>query len=179
MTTKRMGTLLCTIIFSTTLVAQVPGRNLNAYEKAVKGNDIKTVKSYVNDPAFGANVKFSDGSTPLHWSAYAGQNTMTKYLLKHGASANAQTSTGTPLHWSVNNGKHDTTKTLIDHGKADPNAKITNSGLTPLHWQLAQEKNHVKGSLSIYSSEMLPSTYSTSKAIQQPIMLPVKATKIC
>jgi ankyrin repeat protein len=90
-----------------------------------------------------ANVKNSEGSTPLHYTASRttgsrrNRTGMAELLLANGADVNAKDNDGqTPLHWIGGYESDDMVKLLIING-ADVNAK-DNEGKTPLHWMIAR-----------------------------------------
>ncbi|EKX48398.1 hypothetical protein GUITHDRAFT_57440, partial [Guillardia theta CCMP2712] len=60
--------------------------------------------------------KANDGSTPLHWAAWATRIKVVHYLLRHGANPNIQDADGnSALHLATDMGDSDTVEQLLDH----------------------------------------------------------------
>ena len=69
-----------------------------------------------------ANVRFTDGSRPLHHAATWGYDRIVALLLARGADPDARDRTGsTPLHWAATNGHRRSCELLLKAG-ADVNA---------------------------------------------------------
>lgn len=110
--------------------------------------DKKAIERLIADGAK-VNKPDSDGYTPLHWAAEAGQPSVVALLIRKGADANVANSYGyTPLHLALQGresgklfprdphtrvpGNRDAARVLILKG-ADVNAKVRN-GFTPLDY---------------------------------------------
>jgi ankyrin repeat protein len=110
------------------------GEPLDIFEaSAVSGGSERGVALLTADPSLiGA---FSvDGFTPLHLSAYFGQEEMASVLLEHGADPNAVSRNSMalrPLHSAAVSRALGIVTNLLDRG-ADVNAK-QHGGWTPLH----------------------------------------------
>ncbi len=100
------------------------------------------------------NYRFEDGQTPLHFSAIAGHEKITKFLLENNASTNVQDSSGaTPLHEAVRYGNTNIAKMLLDSG-ANINAK-DNLGKTPILIAMpAQKRDELYTLLISYKSDV-------------------------
>jgi ankyrin repeat protein len=85
------------------------------------------------------------GDSPLHWPAHNGYTEIVRYLLDHGAVANAHEIGwigGTPLHWASE--RHPEIIRMLVAAGANPNAQVEKSGSdhlggTPLHWCARQK----------------------------------------
>jgi ankyrin repeat protein len=85
----------------------------------------------VATPAYAQEAPSGDGSTPLHWAAYADDLARVDRLVKSGAKVNAANDIGvTPLWAASLNGSAAIVARLLDAG-ADPNLALL-SGETPL-----------------------------------------------
>lgn len=102
----------------------------NAFTIAVNSGNEEIAKLLLD-----AGAKIGDGAhtlTPLHFAAAAGNTSMIRFLVKHGANINAgSTDAGmTPLMQAIYAAKTDSVKTLIEL-KAKVNTK-TSDGTSPL-----------------------------------------------
>ena len=99
--------------------------------EAAKNGDLEMVKRVLNS---GRAVLVMDeqGSTPMHWAAFGGQNHVIQYLLDSpGFSVNERNRNNvTPLHWAAINGHRDTVDLLVSRG-AEIDA-CDDEGRTPL-----------------------------------------------
>jgi ankyrin repeat protein len=99
--------------------------------EAVKSDDAAAVKALLRQRAL-VNSADGDGSTPLHWAAYADNLVLAKKLLDAKADVNAVTrlQAETPLFMACQAGSAAMINLLIAHG-ADAN-RVNSLGTTPL-----------------------------------------------
>ena len=72
------------------------------------------------------------GDSPLHWPAHNGYTEIVRYLLDHGAVANAHEIGwigGTPLHWASE--RHPAIVRMLVAAGADPNARVEKATPSP------------------------------------------------
>lgn len=109
--------------------AQVNPMNFNqefsVLTAAVMAEDINMIKLLVEK---GANI---DQSKALNFAAMGHNVEITRFLLKHGASANSMYAGSTALHEAIENGEIEIMKLLLENG-ANVNAK-DELGETPLY----------------------------------------------
>jgi ankyrin repeat protein len=75
-----------------------------------------------------------DGRTGLHWAARNGHLRACRWLIAHGADANARTVDGTcALHWAVWRGELKVAQYLVDKAGADLHS-INNYGCNAIQW---------------------------------------------
>lgn len=103
--------------------------------KAAKAGDLDKLEKLVATDDALVHARDTDGSTPLHCSAWKGHREIVAFLLKAGADANAQNSNEhwgtTPLHAAAHANQAAIAELLIENG-AKVNARDL-SGKTPLH----------------------------------------------
>ncbi len=86
-----------------------------------------------------SNLRYTDGQTPLHFSAIFGHYAIADYLLAHEADTSSQDSAGaTPLHEAIRYGHLDVASLLLDYG-AYVNSK-DNLGKTPIMLIMPKER---------------------------------------
>lgn len=120
--------LLALVVFAAAQSATAPDRRL---PDAAMHGDLAAVRSLLADNV-DVNAAQGDGSTALHWAAYAGHVEMVRLLLAHRASLKAHTRLGalTPLMMAARNGHTDVIRVLLD---ANDDATAANAnGTTPL-----------------------------------------------
>jgi ankyrin repeat protein len=106
----------------------------------------------VDSPVHMFNFAHASGWTHLHQAAYTNRPDIAKFLLDHGANANAETDQGqTPLHFAAYNDAEMIVELLIEHGAHTSAA--ARDGTTPLHLAcLAGKSKTVKRFLELIPS---------------------------
>jgi ankyrin repeat protein len=107
----------------------------------VRVGNLQKIKNLIN---FGVsvNVRYKDGTTPLHYAACYSVNVESlKYLVSQGAEVNVKSNDGTtPLHYAAgNNANVKILEYLVTHG-AEINVE-NNNGTTPLHYAAGDNAN--------------------------------------
>src|SRR5690348_9511220 len=105
-----------------------------AIAQAAAAGDVALVEELIGQTPDLLNCASSDGWTPLHVAAHAGQISVAEYLLAHGAEADTPAKNdlrSTPLLRAVMAGQTEMAALLLAHGA---NVNTPNSaGATPLH----------------------------------------------
>jgi ankyrin repeat protein len=100
------------------------------------------------------NIRFADGSTPLHFAAREGYTGLISFLLKKKADTQVKNGSGTtPLHEAARSGKTEAMRMLIAAG-AEVNVQDA-KGNTPLHIAIPPE-NHQEAISLLLSNKADP-----------------------
>lgn len=120
------------LILGVVLLAGCTSSAVRMHEAAFDGNAPR-VQRYL-DRGVSANAMTRSGTTSLHAAAYRGNDAVVEMLLAHGASPNLVDGRGwIPLHQAVDRGHALIAERLIKAG-ANVNARMGDSGYTPLDW---------------------------------------------
>lgn len=121
-----------TILFVTALLALGLAARGSATElcEAARDGDLSIVEKLLGADPKSVDVRDENGRTPLHWACQSGHTPVVKYLLEHGADANAKLEDNTTPLFICLRGRHpEAVRTLIENG-ADVNA-MSDVGMTP------------------------------------------------
>lgn len=105
-----------------------------ALAQAAEAGNVALVAELIEQTPDLVNCASSQGWTPLHMAAHAGQGPVVEFLLAHGADVNTPAMNdlhNTPILWAVVAGQTEMVALLLAHG-ADVNAP-NSAGATPLH----------------------------------------------
>jgi uncharacterized protein len=106
---------------------------LTIFEAAATGKINNIIRLLARDPSL-VNSYAEDGFQPLGLACFFGHLDTAEYLVRVGASVNAQSRNGlraAPIQSAAAGGHHQIVKMLLQHG-ADPNVR-EQGGYTPLH----------------------------------------------
>lgn len=106
---------------------------LTIFEAAATGKINNIIRLLARDPSL-VNSYAEDGFQPLGLACFFGHLDTAEYLVRAGASVNAQSRNGlraAPIQSAAAGGHHQIVKMLLQHG-ADPNVR-EQGGYTPLH----------------------------------------------
>jgi ankyrin repeat protein len=106
---------------------------INIFEAAATGKINNIIRLLARDPSL-VNAYTDDGFQPLGLACFFGHLDSAEYLVKAGASVNAQSRNGlkaAPIQSAAAGGHRKIVKMLLDHN-ADPNIR-EQGGYTPLH----------------------------------------------
>ena len=101
---------------------------------AVKRNNIQLVKLLIDECDADINTVDDDGNSPLHWSVWYKQQSITEYLITHtqiNVNVINTTLRQTPLHWAAMAGDLLCVRALVRHG-ADVDM-VDTDGYTAVH----------------------------------------------
>jgi ankyrin repeat protein len=85
-----------------------------------------------------------DGRTGLHWAARNGQLRACRWLVAHGADANARTADGTcALHWAVWRGELGVAQYLVDEAGADLHS-TNHFGCNAIQWAAQSDSGELR-----------------------------------
>ncbi len=105
-----------------------------AITQAAAAGNVALVEELIGQTPDLVSCSSSDGWTPLHVAAHAGQGPVVEFLLAHGADVNTPAKNdlhNTPILWAVMAGQTEMVVLLLAHGA---NVNTPNSaGATPLH----------------------------------------------
>ena len=112
---------------------------LTAAPPSAEAEEVRAIQALIKDSPDLLNAPDSNGYTPLHHAAQAGQPVVAEFLLAHGANVETTTNDGlTPLHLAASHGHRSMVKLLLKHQASI--REVDHNGYTPLH--LAAQKGY-------------------------------------
>ena len=128
-------------------------------------NDLDRVRELAREETEAVAQRGEADMTPLHWAVRAGSIDCLRWLLRHGAEVDAETSTDrTPLHLASERGNVEAIWLLAEHG-ADLDTQ-DRKGRTPLHGAAYEGRLEAAEVLIVLGADRRPTTKSGKRPLQ-------------
>ena len=128
-------------------------------------NDLERVLELSREDSSVVTQRGEVGMTPLHWASRSGATPCVKWLLRHGAEVDAETTSDrTPLHLAAERGNVEAVWLLAEHG-ADLDAQ-DKKGRTPLHRAAYEGRLEAAEALIVLGADRRLTTRSGKRPLQ-------------